>query len=183
MAAHLELAVEPQMPARVYLFRGGRPFRLSPVQAMLPLRVDLFYRERLWRNSADPETLEVTYNDQSHFLLLKGRAAFDLPAGRYRVEAYRGLFFVPAVAEFELKAGESRRIPLPLRSWAGTARQEWLSGDDHIHLTRSREDNDIFLGWVAAEDLTVANFLRCPGPYQSGLLLTARQTGAGSLCA
>jgi hypothetical protein len=160
LAAHLELVVEPQMPARVYLFRYGRPFRLSPVQASLPLLVDLFYRDRLWRNSLDPETLEVTCNDQSHFLLLKGRGSFDLPAGRYRVEAYRGLFFVPAVAEFELKPGESRRVPLPLRNWAGMAREEWLSGDDHIHLTRSREDDDIFLGWLEAEDLNVANFLQ-----------------------
>ena len=35
------------VPSRVYLFKDGRPFRLSPVDAMLPLRVDMFYRERL----------------------------------------------------------------------------------------------------------------------------------------
>ena len=160
LAAHLELATVPQMPARVYLFKDGRPFRLSPVGAVLPLRVDLFYRERLWRAAADPETLEVTCNDQSHFFLLKGRATFDLPAGHYRVEAYRGLFYVPARAEFDIAAGETRRVPLKMENWAGAARDQWLSGDDHIHLTRSPEDNDIFLGWLQAEDLTVANFLQ-----------------------
>jgi hypothetical protein len=36
-------------PARVYLFKDGKPFRLSPVDVLLPLRVDLHYRERLWR--------------------------------------------------------------------------------------------------------------------------------------
>ena len=160
LSAHLELAAEPLMPVRVYLFKDGQPFRLSPVQATLPLRVDLFYRERLWRSAAHPETLEVTCNERSHFFLLKGRASFDLPAGRYRVEAYRGLFYTPARAEFELRAGERRRVPLRLESWAGAARGEWLSGDDHIHLTRSPEDNDIFLAWLAAEDLSVANFLQ-----------------------
>src|ERR1700722_16259228 len=74
LAAHLELAVEPSMPARVYLFKDDQPFRLSPVQAHLPLVVDRFYRERIWRNSADPDVLEVTAKDESHFLLLKGRA-------------------------------------------------------------------------------------------------------------
>jgi hypothetical protein len=39
---------------------------------MPPLRADLFYRERLWRSSEDPETLEVTCNDQSHIFMLKG---------------------------------------------------------------------------------------------------------------
>src|SRR5262245_35715245 len=160
LSAHLRLAIDPLLPARVYLFKDGQPFRLSPVQAVLPLCVDLFYRERIWRSARDPETLEVTCNDQSHFLLLKGKSSFELPAGRYRVEAYRGLFYVPAQAEFELRAGEERQVSLKLENWAGAAREQWLSGDDHIHLTRSKEDDDIFLGWIAAEDLSVANFLQ-----------------------
>jgi hypothetical protein len=160
LAAHLEITTEPLAPARVYLFKDGSPFRFSPVQAMLPLRVDLFYRERLWRSSDDPETLEVTCNDQSHFFMLKGRASYDLPAGHYRIEAYRGLFYIPAEVEFDLQAGETRRVSLKLQTWAGGAGDQWLSGDDHIHLTRSRQDDRVFLGWLKAEDLSVANFLQ-----------------------
>ncbi len=158
--AHLELETEPLMPARVYLFKDGRPFRFSPVQALLPLRVDMFYRERLWYSSPDPDTLEVTCNDESHFVLLKGRARFDLPAGKYRVEAYRGLFFAPVVEEFQLDAGQRRQIRLRLRDWTDGERREWISGDDHIHLTRFRQDNAVFLNWLAAEDLSVGNFLQ-----------------------
>ena len=110
---------DPNLPVRVYLFKGDRPFRLSPVDAMLPLRVDLFYRERLWRNSADPDTLEVTCKDQSHFFLLKGRAQFDLPAGDYRVEAYRGLFYEPFQHEFTLAAGKPLTVTLAMRNWLG----------------------------------------------------------------
>lgn len=160
LAAHLELTTDPPAPARVYLFKDGRPFRLSPVQAILPLRVDLFYRERLWRSSDDPETLEVSCNDQSHFFLLKGRGSYDLPAGHYRIEAYRGLFYTPVQVEFDLGAGETLRLPLQLRNWAGAARDQWLSADDHIHLTRSRQDDPVFLGWLKAEDLSVGNFLQ-----------------------
>ena len=157
LSARLELATEPVMPARVYLFKDARPFRLTPVQATLPLRSDLFYRDRLWRSSSDPDTLEVTSNNQSHFVLLKGLAKFDLPAGQYRVEAYRGSFFVPVIQEFELRAGEQHRVTLPMRRWASG---EWISGDDHIHLTRSPEDDDVFLRWLEAEDLSVGNFLQ-----------------------
>jgi hypothetical protein len=114
LSAHLTLEAEPRMPVRVYLFKEDKPFRLSPVDAMLPLRIDLFYRERMWVRSADPATLEVTAADQSHFLLLKGRGEYELPQGKYRVEAYRGLFYVPLSIEFELKAGESRRVALAM---------------------------------------------------------------------
>jgi hypothetical protein len=38
LAAHLQLAIEPLMPARVYLVKDGQPFRLSPVQAQLSLQ-------------------------------------------------------------------------------------------------------------------------------------------------
>ncbi|MGH9719389.1 MAG: CehA/McbA family metallohydrolase [Bryobacteraceae bacterium] len=160
LAGHLELAIEPRMPARVYLFKDGQPFRLSPVEALMPLKIDLFYRERLWHSGKSTNTLEVTANDQSHFFLLKGGATFDLPAGKYRVEAYRGLFFTPASAEFELKAGETRRVALKLENWTGENAGAWLSGDDHIHLTRAPEDDAVYLGWLEAEDLSVGNFLQ-----------------------
>lgn len=160
LAARLELSIEPLMPARVYLFKDDQPFRLSPVQAMMPLRIDRFYRERLWRLAESPETLEVTAADQSHFLLLNGKGSYDLPAGKYRVEAYRGLFYTPAIEQFDLEAGQTRRLALRLVNWAGDQAAQWLSADDHIHLTRSRQDDDIFLKWLQAEDLSVGNFLQ-----------------------
>ncbi|MBI4904521.1 MAG: CehA/McbA family metallohydrolase [Acidobacteria bacterium] len=160
LAAQLQLVTAPQMPVRIYLFKDGRPFRLSPVDAMLPLRADLFYRERVWRRAADPSVLEVTCNDQSHFFLLKGKAEFALPAGNYVVEAYRGLFYKPFRTEFRLEAGKSQRIELKMEDWTGGESSQWLSADDHIHLVRAPEDNAIFLSWMDAEDLSVGNFLQ-----------------------
>jgi len=158
--ARLELAIDPVMPARVYLFKDNQPFRLSPIQAVMPLHVDRFYRERLWINTPSPDTLEVTCAEQSHFFLLKGRGVFNLPQGHYRVEAYRGLFYTPASAEFDLRAGETSRVALKLEDWTAGASKDWISGDDHIHLTRERRDDDVFLGWLQAEDLHVGNFLQ-----------------------
>jgi hypothetical protein len=157
-SARVRVTIDPLLPARVYLFKSGQPHRLQPVQATIPVRSDLFYRDRLWLENPDPSVLEVIANDEYHYLLLKGQADFHLPAGKYRMEAYRGFFYEPAVVEFELKAEERREIKLPLKAWAPAG--EWLSADDHIHLTRGPRENRTFLGWIAAEDLNVANFLQ-----------------------
>src|SRR4051812_24409724 len=167
LSARLEVSVvrsdtRDTMPARVYLFKDGLPFRLSPVDALLPLRVDLFYRERLWRQgpSPRPRTLEVTEGPSSHFILLDGHGSYELPAGHYRLEAYHGFFHEPASMEFELRAGQRHRAELALRPLGGRRLAGWLSGDDHIHLTRTAADNDVFLSWLEAEDLSVGNFLQ-----------------------
>src|SRR3954451_24834103 len=125
LAARLLVETEPHMPVRVYLWKDGRPFRLSPGAAMLPLRVDLLYRKRMWTAADDPETLEVTGLDVSHFILLKGRGEYKMPQGKYRMEAYRGFFYEPATVEFELKAGETTRVVLPMENWLGAEAREW----------------------------------------------------------
>lgn len=147
------------MPARVYLLRNGEPFRVQPSQAVLPVKSDLFYRDRLWMDRGDPDVLEVICNDEYHYLLLKGHATFHLPPGKYSMEAYRGFFYTPARLEFEVKADESRALTLPLKPWEGVRPEEWISADDHIHLTRTQRENPVYLGWLEAEDLNVANFL------------------------
>ncbi|MBZ2179626.1 MAG: CehA/McbA family metallohydrolase [Acidobacteriota bacterium] len=157
LAGRLELGTAPQMPVKVYLFKDDKPFRLNPVQAILPIKVDLFYRDRLWQAAAEPKTLEVLAYDQSHYFLLTGAASFELPPGRYRVEASRGLFYRPVSSSFELRAGETTKVDLRMERWAAG---DWLAGDDHIHLPRGPEENGVFLRWMEAEDLAVGNFLQ-----------------------
>src|SRR5262249_46097157 len=90
------------VPGRVYLWSNGRPFLVESLDCLLPLRgeggepgSDAFYRETLWKQGSIPKILEVTSAGESHFILLDGRAVVDLPAGQYRLEAYRGLFSSP----------------------------------------------------------------------------------------
>jgi hypothetical protein len=49
---------------------------------------------------------------------------------------------------------------LKLEDWTGGASKDWISADDHIHLTRARQDDEVFLRWLEAEDLDVGNFLQ-----------------------
>jgi hypothetical protein len=167
--ATLEVATSPRTPARLYLFKNDAPFRFSPVDAVLPIQSDLFYRERLFTANASPSVLEIVARDQYHTILLKGAARFHLPPGKYRLEAFRGFFYVPARVEFELAAGEERRVSLPLKPWPGVDPAQWISGDDHIHLMRDRTEDGIFLSWLEAEDLTVGNFLELQRQTHAGV--------------
>ncbi len=158
-AARVDLVTEPNLPVRFYVLKNGAPFRLAPVDASLPIKSDVFYRDHLYYRAPNPKILEVVAADQYHYLLLQGSASFHLPPGKYEIEAYRGLFYTPTRVEFELKPDEKRRVVLPMRTWDGVNAAEWISSDDHIHLTRSRKDDPVYLSWLEAEDLTVGNFL------------------------
>ncbi|MBK5291687.1 MAG: CehA/McbA family metallohydrolase [Acidobacteriia bacterium] len=149
----------PRMPARIYLFKDNQPFRLQPVQATLPIKSDLFYRDRLWMDGSSPDVLEVICNDEYHYFLLKGAATFHLPPGKYRMEAYRGFFYTPAKQEFEVKADQTLPVSLTLQSWDGANPGDWISADDHIHLTRTPRENSVYSAWLEAEDLNIAHFL------------------------
>ena len=146
LSAQVDIVTEPSMPARLYFFKDGRDFRPAPVDAVMPLHVDTFYRDRIWRRTPNPETLEVSVLGKSHTYLLRGKARYTLPAAKYRLVAYRGTFYTPASAEFEVKAGETRKVTLKLESWAGADREQWISSDDHIHITRGPEDDDVARG-------------------------------------
>ncbi len=186
-SAHLEIVVQRAdtgevVPARVYLFKADKPFRLSPVDSHLPLRSDMFYRERVWHRSDKPKTLEVTVSDESHFILLEGRATFDLPAAEnYRLEVYRGFFYKPVVEEFSLQAEKTRRIVVKLEPIAPGRQEDWLAADGHIHLMRAKEDDDVFLGWLQAEDLAVGNFLELQRQQHAALQYAYGREGEARL--
>jgi hypothetical protein len=148
------------VPARVYLFRGAAPHRLSPVDNLLPLFEDNFYRERIWRMTNHPKTLEINIKNQWHDLLLEGVGTFDVPAWNdYRLEAYHGFFWEPGAEKFALEPEEKKTVVVKLKPIAPGRQEKWISGDEHIHLMRAKEDDDVFLKWLRAEDLNVGMFL------------------------
>ena len=184
-AAHLEVIVQradigEMIPARIYLFRNGEAYRLSPVDNLLPLLQDNFYRNRIWRMTNRPSTLEVTVRGMSHVILLEGRATFDVPAGKqYRLEAYHGLFYTPATVDFALSPEEHRTITLKVDPMAAGRQENWISADDHVHLTRAREDDDVFLRWMRAEDLNVINDLEGQRQQHFGVQYAWGRDGEG----
>src|SRR5437016_4299922 len=154
------------VPARVYLFRGTTPHRLSPVDNLLPLFEDNFYRERIWRMTDNPKSFEVDIQNQWHDLLLEGKGTFDVPAGDdYRLEAYHGFFWSPGVEQFALDRDQPKTVVIRIRPIAPGRQEKWISGDEHIHLMRAKEDDSVFLKWLRAFSRQHAAF---PTPAQPG---------------
>ena len=148
------------VPARIYLFRSGNLMRLSPVDSLLAFKQDNFYRNRPWRRTSDPDSLEITVRDMSHVILTKGRATFDLPPWKeYRLEVHHGLFYKPAIVEFEVGPNEEKTVIAKVKPMAPRRQSQWISADDHVHIMRAREDDDLLLRWMQAEDLHVLNNL------------------------
>ncbi len=89
-----------------------------------------------------------------------GDVTVDLPPGKYRVVAGKGLEFAPAEAEAVVAAGSTAEVRLVLARFADMPRLGWWAGDTHVHLTRLRPDDEQRILWAAqAEDVHVSNLL------------------------
>ncbi len=99
-----------------------------------------------------------------------GSAEIALPAGRYRLRAFRGIEYEVAEQQIELDAGETQAATVALRRWIDLPAEGWWSADDHLHITRrTPEDDRHIAAWMRAEDVHVANLLQMGTVDQFGV--------------
>jgi len=115
--------------------------------------------------AAEPLTGSAPYvrNPQrrTYQFYLESEAMLALPAGHYRVSAFKGLAYTPVVRQVTVEAGTATRLALPLVRWIDMPALGWFSADDHLHITRSSPEDDARLArWMQAEDVNVANLLQ-----------------------
>jgi Tol biopolymer transport system component len=72
-----------------------------------------------------------TYGDYFHET---GRSVVDVPAGKLRIEAVRGIEYHPAVKEVEIRPGALTTVELAPQRAANPNAAGWYSGSDHIHM-------------------------------------------------
>lgn len=87
-----------------------------------------------------------------------GEFTLEVPPGKLKLQAVRGLEYWPARAEVEAKAGGVIPVELKLRRMANEAARGWYSGTTHTHMNyggnlRNTPENMIFM--ARAEDLRV----------------------------
>jgi hypothetical protein len=103
-------------------------------------------------------------------LYTAGAATLELPPGRYRVRAFKGIEYRVARAEMEVGAGEEKALDIDLERWIDLPARGWYGVDDHVHITRrTREDDRRIATWMRAEDLHVANLLQMGTVDQFGV--------------
>jgi hypothetical protein len=89
-----------------------------------------------------------------------GEFSIELPPGRYRLAASRGMEHVPVSEEFVVRAGEDQRREVRLARWVDLPKEGWWSGDVHVHHpTVEAAQRRFLLGYAEAEDLHVVNVL------------------------
>ena len=106
------------------------------------------------------------------YFYCRGEARVRVPAGDVRVEAIRGFEYRPARVEVHVPAGQTRRLTVWLERAVDPARWGYSSGDTHVHLPRSSEQDDATaLDLAAAEDLKFMFLLAMNDPRAySGLM-------------
>jgi hypothetical protein len=86
-----------------------------------------------------------------------------LPAGKYRLRAFRGPEYQPATLDLTIEAGQLRDLTVELRRWTHAAKSGWYSGENHIHANYGfgqwYNSPATMLIQCRGEDLNVCNFM------------------------
>lgn len=90
-------------------------------------------------------------------------AEMILPAGKYRLKAFRGPEYKPTAHEVVIEEGKSLELTVDLKRWTHAAKKGWYSGENHIHANYGYgqwyNTPETMLTQCAGEDLNVCNFV------------------------
>jgi putative membrane-bound dehydrogenase-like protein len=103
------------------------------------------------------------------FFYTTGETAVRVPAGKVRVEVWKGYEHTPQIVETRVAAGGVQNLDLTLTRAVSMAEQGWFVGDAHLHFERGSEEQDaLIFDLLEAEDLRVGCCLAYndpAGPY------------------
>ena len=101
------------------------------------------------------------------FFYSPGSTTVKVPAGKSRIEVWKGFEYRPTVSEIELKPNEVRAVTIRLDRSVSMAEFDYYSGDTHLHLERANEahEDDAF-NLLQAEDVRYGGVL-CYNPTAS----------------
>jgi hypothetical protein len=164
LVLNVESSDEPT-PARIGLYdqTGRMPL---PADSALPIhhydetKRQIFLRETF-------ATIQPWPHENRHIFYIDGRYEAELPPGTYDLVVTKGPEFHREVRRFDIVDGQATSVDVPLRRWIDMASAGWYSGDDHVHMTRSPEDNAAIHTLARAEDLNVTNLLQMGNPYDT----------------
>ena len=148
-------------PARIELVREGGD-ALVPAGALLVPRgecLEVALPDWL-RPSAEVGEIENRYTGTRQFYV-DGVLETELPPGRYRLRAFKGIEFRVAEASFEIAAERTAAVRLELDRWIDLPARGWWAADEHLHIPRHSPRFDARLAtWMRAEDLHIASLLQ-----------------------
>ena len=143
------------MPVRIGLYDESGRMPVPGEEAVAIEKFDDRTRTYLLR----PDTMWPA--DDKFVFYIDGRYHAQLPAGRWRVVASRGIEYRLIDQAITIEAGKTLAKTIRLERWADQPAAGWYSGDVHIHYARrdAAATRSIQLH-AQAEDLHVANLLQ-----------------------
>lgn len=117
-----------------------------------------------------PRDAIKTMPDRRHYFYARGSYEVAVPAGRYRIEAVRGICHQPAVEFTEVGSGITHNVDLAVQPLRDLKAGGWYSGNTHTHYHLSIDENpdDRIRMVPPAEDLDVSvlsYLIRSDSPY------------------
>ncbi len=106
-------------------------------------------------------------SDNRYFFYTDGAYETELPAGDYTLVVSKGPEYRWAVRTFTVTDGLVARVRADMRRWIDMPDKGWYSGDDHVHMVRTPNDNASISAIMQAEDVHVTNLLQMGNPYDT----------------
>jgi hypothetical protein len=112
-------------------------------------------------------TVQPWPHENRRVFYVDGEYETELPAGRYQLVVTKGPEYRRQDLSFEVTDGDTTSLHVDMKRWTNMAEAGWLSGDDHVHMTRTPGDNASIATLTRAEDLNVTNVLQMGNPYDT----------------
>jgi len=141
------------VPARVGIYDQKARFK-SPAEDSNAVPINVFYRTLKMFNCRNDTSWPIS---NTYAFWTYGKYQCDLPAGKYQLIVRKGIEYYLVNEWLTIKAGEPLEHTVRLKRWKNMADDGWYSGDCHVHIGRTREQNPAVMAQCEGEDLIVSN--------------------------
>ena len=164
-------------PARVELLDAKNEAFVA--EDALAVGTDAGDRKTPWQGTLeqDKARLSKTVNNSNtgtKQFYSAGTFTASVPAGTYRLKAWKGPEYTAAARELTIEPNGSLELTIAMSRWINMPAQGWYGADDHLHISRPLKERDPLISkWMQAEDIHVANMLgfshsrQLPGVYNT----------------
>jgi hypothetical protein len=117
------------------------------------------YREYSFRRSANRHVGSIRWRKVPYYVYTDGRFEVRVPPGPAVLEVRKGYEYRPVELTLATRAKETTDVEIVLERAIDMAALGWYSGDTHIHMTRTGDNDDTLLTLTSAKDIRYAYLL------------------------
>ena len=152
-------------PARVGLYSTSGRMPLPSDHALTIHNYDDRGKQIFLRSNHD--MVPIWPHRNRFFFYVDGEYESMLPVGTYQLIVSKGPEYGVVQKTIEITADNETDVDIPLSRWIDMPGKNWYSGDDHVHMTRTPNDNASISAVMQAEDIHVTNLLQMGNPYDT----------------